>query len=106
MSVRASKIIIAAVLLICLLCPIVELFDQWDHTVQTGNDTEYTLVIVGLCVGVAYTFVRFVFASLIAKAISDILLHFSAPTPLALGGRGPFFIVPIPLSPPALALRI
>lgn len=101
MSVRASKIVIAAVLLICLLCPIVEFLDQWDHTVQTGNDTEYTLVIVGLCVGVAYTFARFVLAFLVAKAVSDIILHFCAHSPLALGGHGPFFIFPIPLSPPA-----
>ena len=106
MSIRASKIVTTAALLICLFCPIVESFDQWDHTVQTGNDTEYTLVVVGLCVGVAYTFARFVLASLTAKAVSDIILHFSSHSPLAPGARSPFFIVPISLGPPALALRI
>jgi len=105
-SVRASKIVTAAALLICLLCPIVESFDQWDHTVQTGNDTEYTLVVVGLCVGVAYTFARFVLASLSAKVVSAIILHFSSHSPLAPVAGTPFFIVPISLGPPALALRI
>src|SRR5215469_10140876 len=48
---------------ICLLCPIVELFDCWDHTEQTGNDTEYTLVVVGLCVGAAYSVGRLLIRS-------------------------------------------
>jgi predicted Kef-type K+ transport protein len=52
---------VATVILVtCLVCPLVELFDNWDHTVQTGNDTEYTLVVLALCVGVAYSFARFV----------------------------------------------
>lgn len=105
-SVRTSKIVTAAALLICLLCPIAESFDQWDHTVQTGNDSEYTLVVVGLCVGVAHTFARFVLASLTAEVVSDIILHFSSHSPLAPVARSPFFIVPISLGPPALALRI
>lgn len=46
------------VLAICLVCPVVEMFDCWDHTPQTGNDTEYTFVIVGLCFGALYTFAR------------------------------------------------
>jgi hypothetical protein len=32
-----------------------EIFDQWDHTAQTGSDTEYTFVVLTLCVGVAYS---------------------------------------------------
>jgi hypothetical protein len=49
------------VLFICLVCPIVEMFDSWDHTIQTGNDTENALVVLALCVGVAYLFARFIF---------------------------------------------
>jgi len=30
---------------------------------QTGNDTEYGLVVLALCVGVAYSFARFIFRS-------------------------------------------
>jgi hypothetical protein len=29
--------------------------DNWDHTVQTGNDTEYPLVVLASCAGVAYS---------------------------------------------------
>jgi hypothetical protein len=61
------------VLLTCLICPILETFDSWDDTVQTGNDTEYTLVILALCVGVAFSFARFTFKSgllgLLAKSV-------------------------------------
>jgi hypothetical protein len=58
---RASKIVATLVLLICFFCPLAELFDYWDDSVQTGNDTEYGLVVISLCVGVAYTLGRFVF---------------------------------------------
>ena|SRR6267378_714151 len=61
MRVRASRLIATVILVTCLVCPLVELFDNWDHTVQTGNDTEYALVVLALCVGVAYSFARFIF---------------------------------------------
>jgi hypothetical protein len=60
MPSRASQLVATLVLLICFACPLVELFDYWDDTVLTGNDTEYGLVVLALCVGVAYTFARFV----------------------------------------------
>jgi hypothetical protein len=61
MRVRACRLIATVILVTCLVCPLVELFDNWDHTVQTGNDTEYALVVLALCVGVAYSFARFIF---------------------------------------------
>ena len=63
MRSRAFRITAALALLICLICPLVETFDTWDHTIQTGNDTEYGLVVLALCVGVAYSFARFIFKS-------------------------------------------
>jgi hypothetical protein len=60
---RASRITAMVVLLTCLVCPILETFDSWDNTTQTGNDTEYTLVILALCVGIVYSFARFTFKS-------------------------------------------
>ena len=48
------------ILAICFVCPIVEMFDYWDHTIQTGSDTEYALVVLALCVGVAYSFARII----------------------------------------------
>src|SRR5215468_6970395 len=56
---NATRAMVAIVLLICVVCPMVELFDYWDHTIQTGNDTEYTLVLLALCVGIVFTLVRF-----------------------------------------------
>jgi hypothetical protein len=63
MLFRVSQIVATLVLLICFVCPLVELFDYWEDSVLTGNDTEYGLVVLALCVGVAYTFARFVFKS-------------------------------------------
>ena len=60
MRSRFSQTVVTLVLAICLVCPLVELFDHWDHTIQTGNDTEYALVVLALCVGVAYSFSRFI----------------------------------------------
>ena len=61
MRCRTLKIIATVALVICLVCPILEIFDDWDHTMQTGNDSEYALVVLALCVGVAYSFARFIF---------------------------------------------
>jgi len=41
-------------LLICLGGHIAETFDFWDHTLQTGNDIEYTLVMVALVAGAGF----------------------------------------------------
>ncbi len=45
---------VALVLLTCVVCPVLEIFDHWDNTLQTGDDTESALVILALCVGVVY----------------------------------------------------
>ena len=48
------RLTIAAILASSLGAPIAELFDTWDQTLQTGSDTEANMVVVVLCVGVAY----------------------------------------------------
>jgi len=60
MRAKATLIIGSITLAVCLVCPLVEMFDQWDHTLQTGNDTEYLLVLLGLCVGAAIALGRLV----------------------------------------------
>jgi len=92
-------------LVTCLVCPLVELFDNWDHTVQTGNDTEYALVVLALCVGVAYSFARFIFKSA--------LLGFVAKSLFASCAQKSFFpacgltlLLCDPTSSPPLPLRI
>ena len=104
MGASASRIIAALALMICLVCPVMETFDNWDHTDQTGNDTEYAFVILALCVGVAYSIVRFTVNSeamtdamsvivSAGKMISYVRVVFASP---ALTAKGP----------PGLPLRI
>src|SRR5437899_9117063 len=52
-NVRLRRFAVAAILAICIGAPVVEMFDQWDHTLQDGNDTEANVVIAALCIGVA-----------------------------------------------------
>src|SRR5690242_7205642 len=70
MRSRASRIVATVILMTCLVCPLVELFDNWDHTMQTGNDTEYAFVVLALCVGVAYSLARFIFKSTLLGFVS------------------------------------
>jgi len=60
MRTRVSLITGSIALAICLVCPLVEMFDQWDHTLQTGNDTEYMLVLLALCVGAVFVLGQFI----------------------------------------------
>jgi len=60
MRSRASLIVGAVALAICLICPLSDMFDQWDHALQTGHDSEYPLVVMALCVGAAYELVRLI----------------------------------------------
>jgi hypothetical protein len=41
-------------LLVCLGGHVAEAFDFWDHTLQTGNDIESTLVMVALVAGAGF----------------------------------------------------
>src|SRR5438874_12943560 len=101
-----SRTMITLVFITCLVCPLVELFDNWDHTVQTSNDTEYALVVLALCVGVAYSFARFIFKSA--------LLGFAAKSLFASCAQKSFFSAPSSFtsllfdatSSPPLPLRI
>jgi hypothetical protein len=97
--------VVTLVLAICLLCPLIDMFDYWDHAPQTGNDTEYTIVIVGLCIGALYTFARVVLKisrsarSEGTAAIDGCLALSSTSLNLILNGL-------ISASPPLTALRI
>ena len=50
----ARRVFIAAIIAISLGAPIVELFDSWDQSLQSGNDTEANVAVVVLCIGVAF----------------------------------------------------
>src|SRR5258708_15128567 len=106
MRFRAARITVTLALLTCLICPLVEMFDNWDHTIQTGNDTEYALVVLALCVGVAYSFARLVFKSALLRVLAEHV--FASYT------QKSFFPTPFSFtlllfdatSPPSLPLRI
>jgi len=103
---RTSRIIAIVILLTCFVCPLVDMFDNWDHAMQTGNDTEYAFAVLALCVGVAYSFARFIFTFRLFISAGDLVSKMCACKLLPLALRGSFFVSPIPLSPPTLALRI
>ena len=106
MDSRTSHIVAALVLLICLVCPILEMFDHWDHTVQTGNDTEYALVVLALCVGVAYSFARFIFRRSVLEFLARNAFPSSVQVPfLSTRPRFRFLLFSV-ISPPPLELRI
>lgn len=90
--------------MVCLICPILEVFDTWDPPIESGNDTEYALVIAALCLGAAYLFVRatveFFPESLVAGLkLASVLLRVSISL-----CRLDFGVSDT--SPPALSLRI
>jgi hypothetical protein len=104
MKSPAKPVIVTFVLAICLLCPLVDMFDYWDHAPQTGNDTEYTIVIVGLCVGALYTFARVILKIGESARSKETAVIDGCP---ALSRTSLNFIVnTISASPPLAALRI
>jgi hypothetical protein len=105
MRSRAFRITAALALLTCLICPLVETFDTWDHTIQTGNDTEYGLVVLALCVGVAYSFARFIFKSALLGFIAKSVFA-SCAQPFRSAPSGLALLLFDATSPPPLPLRI
>ena len=105
MKSRATFILATAVLGICLVCQVAEMFDQWDHTLQTGDDTEYTFVIVALCVGA--TCALNCLLPRIAQRNSEAEPMPSGRVPsLFPAGISPFLSFSLQGSPPAAQLRI
>ena len=62
MKLSKSQGVGILVMMVCLVCTLVEVCDTWDPPIQSGNDTEYALVIGALCVGAIYLFVRAIMA--------------------------------------------
>ena len=106
MRSRISFFVALLLLATCLLCQIAEIFDQWDHTLQTGDDTEYTFVVLALCAGAAYALRWFVPA--VAASVAERLdISFPRFRPMFSAFARPAPVVPISASPPfVVALRI
>ncbi len=91
-----------AILLICLWGHVSELFDTWDHTLQTGRDIEYSTVIVVLVVGAIIVAAGRALSLFRRRAVTSpfvSLLIGTVQSPLT----APVFLTP---SPPPLSLRI
>jgi hypothetical protein len=106
MGSRASRIAVTLVLLTCVICPLIEMFDNWDHTMQTGNDTEYALVVLALCVGVAYSFARFIFKSALLGFVAKSVIASCAQKSFSSVPCSSTFLLFDATSPPLLPLRI
>ena len=98
------RLVIPAILAICLGGPIVEMFDRWDNTLQDGNDTEASVVVAALCVGVALALGTIVVVARI-RAISS--------TPCVCAAASPTIsfavtesAAPIPTGSPPTPLRV
>lgn len=93
------------VLAACFICPVMQMFDHWDHELKTGQDTETTFVILALCVGATIAFARavvYVYRALRLRAIqpTDLFqISFEASNKT---GIAPFLAE----SPPLAILRI
>ena len=81
------------------------MFDQWDHTLQTGMDSEYIFVLLALCVGALFILARLnvtIFQG--SLELSNRFLGFQLRSRLP-GVIYPLAILPAIASPP-LTLRI
>jgi len=92
------------VLTVCLVCPILEVFDSWDPPIQSGNDAEYSLVIAALCMGAAFSFVRSILESSHKRLVAGRTLAFGLLGLFISQGRFDFGFSDT--RPPALPLRI
>jgi hypothetical protein len=82
-------------LLVCLCGHIAETFDFWDHTLQTGSDIEYGLVIVALVAGSGFGLVHVAAIAIHSALLTSCLLSSfvasssCAPPPVASLGYSP-----------------
>jgi hypothetical protein len=95
--------LIAAIVAISLGAPIAELFDRWDDSLQTGNDTEANLVVVALCVGVVFAIGTIVVAGRI-RALSSMSAGRVIAARLTVH-HAASVLLPAPTSSPPLVLR-
>jgi hypothetical protein len=101
--VNARRLVIAVILCICVGAPIVEMLDQWDHTLHDGNDTEANLVVVALCVGLALSVAR---SLAHIRSLSCTRPFYRRPACAAGRFAASWSVNPIPNSRPPTVLRV
>src|SRR5579862_5508334 len=76
-SLRWAVLIIVA----AILCGHVsELFDHWDHTLRTGREADYTLVVLAACAGLEIVLARTLIAFFTGLRAPRDLAEPSSPT--------------------------
>jgi len=103
-AIVVRRLAIAATLAISLGAPIAELFDSWDQHLQASSDTEANMVVVALCVGVAFAIGTIVVVSRIRALASSsarrVVVVLARPQEIA------SLLTPAPTVSPPLALRV
>lgn len=106
MKLRISRVLAALALLTCVICPVLEMFDRWDHTLQTGQDTEYAFVVLALCLGVAYVLAGFALRFSLPDFRKSLFSNLLPCKSLSSARSDRLLTAPTDGSPPPLALRI
>jgi hypothetical protein len=83
-------------LMVCIWGHVSEIFDHWDNTFQTGNDIEYSTVIVVLIAGAVIAFADLAAIALRAVSVTAYLLPLFAASPLAAPSLAAFIGHPPP----------
>ena len=55
---RLLRCAVLAILAAMLAGHVSELFDHWDHTLRTGREADYTLVVLAACAGLEVVIAR------------------------------------------------
>ena len=97
------RLAIATILAISLGGPIAELFDSWDQQLQAGSDTEANVVVVALCVGVAFAIGTIVTVNRIRALASSSASRVLVLAPLR---EIASLLTPAPTVSPPFALRV
>lgn len=96
--IRAVAVTVMAA---CFACIFLQMFDHWDHSETIGKDTESSLFVVALAVGLAIPVAGLIFrTSVVAEPRIDV-------ADFSLAWNHPVFPKPpVPVSQPPPVLRI
>ena len=100
---KLRRFAVAAIVAICIGGPIVEMFDQWDHTYQDGNDTEADAVVAALCVGVAIAIGTIAIAARLRALASNSDARVAVLRVISVAAAS---LAPVPTASPPIALRV
>jgi len=99
----AGKLLVAALLTLCVGIHVLEVSGRWDRTFQDAND-EAGIVAVVLCIGVAVSVAGTILKRLVALTICRLIVVQTF-TPIRISDS-PFSLPVYLSSPPPLPLRI